>query len=293
MIKAVSFDFWFTLCTTSKDRDNKINNLRSDAIYIILREYGYADSKRRFQSHYDLSEKKISEEIINNGFIDYRMDVRISRFLEIILSSDPLLMQSLKREQKWNEVCERVGVPYMEKLMAIIPDAARNFEFVLNYLKEQGIKIALISNTGKSPGSILRKVLEFHGMLDYFDETIFSNEVEMIKPKREIFELLIDRVNLSPDEILHIGDGIFPDVGGANNAGMKSALYLGTLPENYSTRPTLEKDFHQIQPKYVIDDFQDLPDLITSINKNDPYFYRIRHHADILPASLYFLADSK
>lgn len=293
MIKAVSFDFWFTLCTTSKDRDKKINRLRSDAIYSILQEYGYSNSKETFLTQYNLTGKIISSEIIENNYVDYAMDARISRFLEIILSSDPKLLLSLKSEEKWDNVCARIGVPYMEELMAIIPKAARNFQTAFNFLKENDIRIALISNTGKSPGEILRKVLKFHGMLEFFDELLFSNEVEMVKPKREIFETLIERLELAPNEILHIGDGIFPDVEGSYNAGMKSALYLGTLPENYSTRPTLEEDFHQIQPKYVIDDFQDLPDLISSVNNSEPYFYRIRHHAAILPASLQFLAMSK
>ena len=138
----------------------------------------------------------------------------------------------------------------------------------------------------------IRRVLEYHGMLDYFDELIFSNEIEMIKPNPKIFLTLANRLDLAPENILHIGDGIFPDVDGPHKIGMKGALYLGTLPENYSTRPTLEEDFHQIQPQYVIDDFQDIPDLLKAINSNESIFYRIRHHARLLPDSLQFLTFS-
>jgi putative hydrolase of the HAD superfamily len=91
---------------------------------------------------------------------------------------------------------------------------------LLRWLKNHGIKIGIISNTGRTPGFVLRDFLEKRGMAGFFDAMIFSDEVGVRKPNPKIFHLLAERVETDTIEIIHIGDSLRSDVWGAKNVGM-------------------------------------------------------------------------
>lgn len=76
--------------------------------------------------------------------------------------------------------------------------------------------------------------------------------VVMGKPAKPFFEAAVGRLNLSPAEVLMIGDDIKGDVGGAQNAGLK-----GALVKTGKFRPG---DFGGgITPDAVFDSVADLP----------------------------------
>ena len=87
-------------------------------------------------------------------------------------------------------------------------------------LKEKGYKVGLICNTGTTPGKTIRVLLERFGMLEYFDVTIFSNELKIRKPDPRIFLHTLAQLKSQPQSSVHVGDLIDTDVWGAKNVGM-------------------------------------------------------------------------
>jgi putative hydrolase of the HAD superfamily len=103
---------------------------------------------------------------------------------------------------------------------------------VLHQIKEDGNPtFSLLSNTAFIKGSTLRKVLEQLKISSLFDFQLYSDEVEMSKPNKNFFELLVHITEKTRDEkftdlkeIIHVGDNVVADIAGAQKAGISSLL---------------------------------------------------------------------
>jgi len=60
------------------------------------------------------------------------------------------------------------------------------------------------------------------GILDFFETTVFSNEVGWRKPDRRIFSVAIEKLNATPGRIIHVGDNPYADIWGAKKMGMRA-----------------------------------------------------------------------
>ncbi len=110
---------------------------------------------------------------------------------------------------------------------------------VLQRLRKLGLKIGLICNTGRGPGHVLRELMRREDVLDYFDATVFSDEVGYGKPDKRIFLAAAEKMGLKPTDILHVGDNIENDVKGAQGAGMKTLLFDYEVPLGFREQPSL------------------------------------------------------
>ena len=90
----------------------------------------------------------------------------------------------------------------------------------LEYLKEKGYLIAIISNSPPSS----RDQLADLGIRQYVDEAVFSFEVGSKKPEKEIFTALLNKLHIEPQDALMIGDSIKNDINGANACDIDALL---------------------------------------------------------------------
>lgn len=90
-------------------------------------------------------------------------------------------------------------------------------------------KIGLLTN---SRSDYSRSILDSHNLTSLFDEIIISSEVGVIKPDRKIFELTLQKMNISADQTIFIDDNQ-SNVEAASALGIKSIWYkdLATLKE--------------------------------------------------------------
>ena len=100
------------------------------------------------------------------------------------------------------------------------PTLALNAVHVVQTLREQGYMLALISNTGVTPGTTMRKLLADLELLPHLNVLVFSDEVGLVKPAERIFHLTLERMGMAPHEVVHVGDHTKADVFGGNRAGM-------------------------------------------------------------------------
>jgi putative hydrolase of the HAD superfamily len=89
------------------------------------------------------------------------------------------------------------------------------------------VPIGLISDSGMSPGSSLRSLLDAQGFTPYFTTLTFSDEVGVAKPQAPMFEQTAEALNVAPDELLHLGDLEPTDIKGVQALGGMAGLFAG------------------------------------------------------------------
>jgi putative hydrolase of the HAD superfamily len=91
----------------------------------------------------------------------------------------------------------------------------------LEALAAEGVRLAVISNTMRTPGEVLRQVLEKAGLLPLFRALTFSDECGIRKPAPGIFLHTLRDLDVPPEAAVHVGDDAILDVEGARDAGMR------------------------------------------------------------------------
>ena len=104
---------------------------------------------------------------------------------------------------------------------------------LLAELKQQGYKLAVVSNGGHATRLT---ILQGLGFSHYFDEIISSELVGISKPNPEIFLHTSRQLNIVPENCLFIGDHPINDIQGATQAGMK-ALWLQGFHKTGAHKP--------------------------------------------------------
>ena len=106
----------------------------------------------------------------------------------------------------------------------------------------------------RTPGVVLRKILDRYGLLAPFKLLTFSDECGVRKPDPEIFHLTLRQVGLAPREAVHVGDDSVLDVQGAQGAGMR-AIQVTATPRSALRR----------KPDAVIRQLGDLPAALSQL----------------------------
>lgn len=75
-------------------------------------------------------------------------------------------------------------------------------------------RLGLLSNGNSYP--------ERCGLPDRFDFVVFSQDYGFEKPDRRLFAIALAQAGCAPQELLHVGDSLTNDVGGAMGAGVRS-----------------------------------------------------------------------
>lgn len=109
---------------------------------------------------------------------------------------------------------------------------------VLDLLKTQ-IPLALITN---GAADTQWEKLQATSLTDHFKVTAISGEMAVAKPDSAIFDSVLDKLNINPGNVWHIGDSLNFDVAGANAAGLKSVWLnrAGRLREPQEPQPDME-----------------------------------------------------
>jgi len=103
------------------------------------------------------------------------------------------------------------------------PEAWRIFDDVLpalQLLHSRGFKLGIISNWDER----LRPLLHRLNLDRFFQTIVVSCEVGHCKPAAAIFKRAAKLFALPPGSILHIGDNLVLDIGGATSAGFHALL---------------------------------------------------------------------
>ena len=93
---------------------------------------------------------------------------------------------------------------------------------MLRRLKDEGYLVGLISNCYSDERDMIKK----SPMYPYFDADCLSYEAGICKPDERIFRLCADKLGVSFDECLYVGDGGSNELTAARDLGMKALQCL-------------------------------------------------------------------
>ena len=91
---------------------------------------------------------------------------------------------------------------------------------VLGELRAQGLKLGLVSNTGRNLDEFIA-----HHKLDV-DAALGSGAFGRTKPHPTIFRAVLDRLDVEPEGAAMVGDSLEDDIEGARAAGIRRAFLL-------------------------------------------------------------------
>jgi putative hydrolase of the HAD superfamily len=208
--KHISFDLWLTLIKSNPNYKSKRNQLFKE-FFEIGYDIELVSQKVRY---YDVVCNSINEKTGKN--------IDTNEIYLLILSSLGYDVNKLNKKML-DEFYKETEKIFFENEPVLINS---NTHQILNDLRNEGITMNVLSNTGFIKGSTLRFFLDKNNLGNYFDFQIYSDECNYSKPNVEIFKLVYDRItikNRSPkSQVLHIGDNLIADCDGAKAFGFSS-----------------------------------------------------------------------
>ena len=118
-------------------------------------------------------------------------------------------------------VGESLGAAILARPPRMFPNLVPTFD----RLAARGLAIGLISNTGRTWGRYLTDLQGTFGIGRYFRFRGYSDELRVRKPDPRIFRAVLAGLGLPPEEVVHVGDDVIADVGGASAVGMRAAWF--------------------------------------------------------------------
>ena len=92
----------------------------------------------------------------------------------------------------------------------------------LDELKQRGFKRGLISVCS----SDVEEAWDETALAPHLDDVVLSCTVALSKPDPRIYELACERLQVTPDECLFVGDGANDELAGAERVGMRTVCIL-------------------------------------------------------------------
>lgn len=187
MIKAIYFDLFFTLIVPSYEKTNN----EYDILNLSVGEWEqYAENDILYHER-ALGFVKTEKEIIDKIMSLMPYEVSVIQKEQVLFA----------REQRMKNALKMISKEILD---------------TLEKLKLKDIKLGLISNAD----CIDCKYWNQSPLFEYFNDFIFSCNVGLLKPDKRIYELAMQRLNVSPEQCLFVGDGGSNELCGAKSAGM-------------------------------------------------------------------------
>lgn len=220
MIKAVIFDLDGTLL----DRDRSLKLFIKNQYKKFIRELKHIPEQR-------FTERFI--ELDNKGYV----------------WKDKVYQQLIQEYSISNLTWEQLLEDYIYSFQnSCIP--FKNMEYILKELKIKGIRLGMITNGFTKFQSLNLQALGIH---KYIDTILISEQEGIKKPQPEIFLRALEKLGVTPEESLYVGDHPENDVLGALNVGMNAVW---------------KKDPFWSEPneiEYTIDDLGELLNLVKQL----------------------------
>jgi putative hydrolase of the HAD superfamily len=230
-ITAVTFDLWQTLLLDNRDLGQARALIRMEGAQNAIASFGEPYDLEHIREAYRACYRECRR--IREAFLDVSFREQVEIFINNI---DNGLVERLDEET----IMEVVRT-YADSFWVHPPVSHTDAQAVLRDVKDMGLGIGLISNTGMTPGETFRQYMDQQGLLKYFDVLTFSDEVKISKPAEEIFHMTLSSLGATPAQSVHVGDHVKNDVVGANRCGLKTVWITGFYenedPSNPDTQP--------------------------------------------------------
>jgi HAD superfamily hydrolase (TIGR01509 family) len=245
-VRAVTIDFWGTLLFDTPASDNRYKTRRMRDFETILAGAGVRASAAALDRAYEESGSHLGRVWAKHRDVPVQEHVRA-----IVGAVDRALAERLPAD-----VLAALVEAYSRPILMVPPAVDDGALKAVTALGAAGYKLAVVSNTMRTPGVTLRRVLERYGLLAHFAHTAFSDETGVRKPDPEIFLGALRALGAEPVNAIHVGDDAGLDVEGARAAGMRVVQVTSASARAQGTR----------QPDAIIPSLAALPDAIARLD---------------------------
>lgn len=213
MLKAVTFDLWSTLLA---DNERKLFPARRDIIRELLSQTGSRPGDSALDEAFDECWKHFK--------------VRWRKRHITMSAANMVARISSGFCPRLPEEAFRQAVHDMETLsLSVPPSLVTGTVETLSTLAvmDPPVSMAIISDTGFTPGRVVREILGGLGISGFFNHMTFSDEIGRSKPVKGNFLSTLQAIGVEAHEAAHVGDIEETDVRGARAVGMTSVLFTG------------------------------------------------------------------
>jgi putative hydrolase of the HAD superfamily len=242
---AVTFDFWETLVQDTPENLVRASARRVQSLAALLASAGCAHPSAAVEQAHERCWTVMTERFWTTDREPSIQD-QVRLFFDCL---DEGLCARLD-EASFSRAVDAYGSSALEYPPVPMPGAVE----ALRALSARGLRLGIVSNTGRTPGVVLRRILERHDMLCYFETVAiaYSDEVGFRKPDARIFRRSLEALGVEPTRALHVGDNPDADVLGAQRIGMRAVHYAFA-----GAAPSPSADL-------IVKDLADLPKLLTA-----------------------------
>ena len=212
MGRFITFDLWETLIADSPELDSRRTEYRVKNIHSLLSQIQPGiDINTIYSAH-----EKIWQECsaLWGKARDMAFSDQVRLFIGLI---DIDILTTLDQSE-----IQSVSEIYAGAVLQFPPRLIEGAREALTQLSSNGYELGLICNTGRTPGFMLRKLLEDYEILKYFNSALFSDETIIRKPDAAIFEAALRELRADKQQTVHVGDSWENDILGAQAAGIKT-----------------------------------------------------------------------
>ena len=147
--------------------------------------------------------------------------------------------------QKATDIYHRLFPLFEAGLVTIFPKVKETLE----WLSAKGYRLAIV--TSRNADS-LDLIMDKRGISGYFETRVTATDKLPSKPAPDMVNALLDRMQLTADEVVVVGDTTF-DIDMGNNAG------CSTVAVTYGNHP--KERLAMSKPTFMIDRFDELKDI--------------------------------
>jgi putative hydrolase of the HAD superfamily len=246
-VRAITVDFWGTLLFDPPSSDNRYKGRRLKDFEQILAGAGVRVSSGALDRAYEASAVYLSRIWARHR------DVSVDDHVRAILNGVDTSLAGRLPAPVFAALVDAYARPALLVPPAVDDGALK----ALAALREAGYTLAVVSNTMRTPGATLRKLLDRFGLLRFFAHTVFSDELGVRKPDPAIFLGALEAIGGAPARAIHVGDDGVLDVGGARAAGMRVIQVTSASLKALGTR----------RPDAVIPSLSALPDAVARLER--------------------------
>ena len=206
MIKAVFFDFYYTLAVWGQPLDESLQKI-ADRYQFEIDWERYAVAVR------DLFADASGTDPVDHSILG-TMNIIVESYCEFIRE---LGVEEHAEQMAW-ELLQAGHSLFAANVATIYDDTVPT----LQRLHDDGYKLAIVSNWDTP----LDPLAERLGIAHYFDIIVTSHDerVRSAKPDPHIFEYTLEAVGVSAEEAVHVGDTYEADIIGAQGVGIRPIL---------------------------------------------------------------------
>lgn len=226
---SVTFDLWETLILDTPEREEARSRMRYEGLYHALSSGGFNVRVEDFKRGYEQSAERLQTVWKEN--LETSTREQIQSIIELAIGKE-------RQAIDVPAISDELVRAYVDPIFEYPPVLNEEAKATLEALRGRVNKLGLICNTGRTPGTALRQLLAKLGVLDFFDATVFSNEVGYRKPDRRIFEMAAKGLGARPSNLVHVGDNPEADIWGAKCAGLRALHFQRDVPEGFKHKPS-------------------------------------------------------